>query len=79
MEVSDDKKSTRFSLDVSPLFLHIVSKLVEALVVTHDEIFQALEVERGVLLPKPFLDLGIDGVIRWKSAASELFFRFAKL
>jgi hypothetical protein len=45
------------SLDISPLFFHIVSKLVQALFITYDEIFQALAAERDVLLPKPFLYL----------------------
>jgi hypothetical protein len=62
MEVSGDKKNTLIPLDVSPLFFHTVSKLVQALVVK-DEIFQALVVE-DVLLTKPFLDLGFDGVVR---------------
>jgi hypothetical protein len=60
LEVSEGKKSTRISLDISPLFLHTVSKLVQTLVIT------------DVLLPKPFLDLGFGGVIRWKSLASEM-------
>jgi hypothetical protein len=55
MEVSGDKKSTWIALDISRLFFHIVSKLVQALVITCDEIFQAL-VTRDVLFPKPFLD-----------------------
>jgi hypothetical protein len=56
MEVSGSKKSIRISLDISPLFFHIVSKLAEALVITYDEIFQALAVEGDVMPPKPFLD-----------------------
>jgi hypothetical protein len=35
---------------------------------------QALAVEGDVLLPKPFLLYGFDGVVRWKSPASEMFF-----
>jgi hypothetical protein len=50
------KKSTWIPLDNSPLFFHTVSKLVQAFVITYDEIFQALAVEGDVLLPKPFLD-----------------------
>jgi hypothetical protein len=46
--------------------------------VTYDEIFQALAVKGGVLFPLPFLDLGFDGVVRWKSPASEMFSQFAK-
>jgi hypothetical protein len=42
-------------LDISPLFFHIVSKLVQALVTTY-EIFEALAIEGDILLPKPFLD-----------------------
>jgi hypothetical protein len=56
MEVSGDKKSRRTSLDMILLFFCIVSKPVQALVITYDEIFQALAVEGDVLLPKPFLD-----------------------
>jgi hypothetical protein len=52
-------------------FFNIVLKTVQPLVTKYDEIFQALAVER---LPKPFQDLGFDGVIRWKSPASEMFF-----
>jgi hypothetical protein len=58
--------------------LHIVSTLVQALVVQHDEIFQALAREEIYLLPTPFLHLGSDGVVRWKSPASETFFPFSK-
>jgi hypothetical protein len=39
---------------------------------------QALAVDGDVLLQKPFLDLGFDGVVRWKLPASETFFQFAK-
>jgi hypothetical protein len=55
MEVSGDKKSTRISLDACPLFFHVVSKFVQALVIKYDEIFQALAIEGNILLPKPFL------------------------
>jgi hypothetical protein len=41
--------------------------------VIYNEIFQALAVGGDVLLPKTFLDLGFDGVIRWKSPALETF------
>jgi hypothetical protein len=78
LEVIGDKKSTPTSLDISPLFFHVVSKLVQALVITYYEIFQALAIEGDVLLPKPFLDLGFDGVVRWKSPASEGFFQVSK-
>jgi hypothetical protein len=37
----------------------------------YDEIFQALVIAE-VLLRKPFLDLGFDGVVRWKWPASEM-------
>jgi hypothetical protein len=47
------------------LFFHTVPKLVHALVVTYDESFQAQAVEGDFPLPKPFLDLGFDGVVRW--------------
>jgi hypothetical protein len=78
LEVSGDKKSTWICLDISPLFFSIVPRVVQALVITCDELFQALVVEAGVLLPKPFLDLGIAGVIRWKLAVLEMFSQFAK-
>jgi hypothetical protein len=65
-------------LVISSLFFHIVPILVQALVIMCDEIFQTMAVEGDVLLLKPFLDLGFDGVIRWKSLAWEMFFQFAK-
>jgi hypothetical protein len=43
-------------MDISPLFFHVVSKFVQALVIIYDEVFQALAVEGDVLFPKPFLD-----------------------
>jgi hypothetical protein len=43
-------------LDISPLFFYIVSKLIQALVITHDEFFQALAVEGEVLRPEPFVE-----------------------
>jgi hypothetical protein len=52
------EEHTRICLDISPLFFHIISKLIQALVIKHDEIFQALAVEADVLFPKTFLDLG---------------------
>jgi hypothetical protein len=55
MEVSGGKKSTQISLNISPLFFHVIHKPLQALVITYDEIFQALAVG-DVLLPKPFLD-----------------------
>jgi hypothetical protein len=56
MEVNGDKKSMWVSSDISSLLFHIVSKLVQALVIKYDEIFQALPVGGDILLPKPFLD-----------------------
>jgi hypothetical protein len=56
MKVSGDKRSTRIFLDISLLFFHLVSKLVQAFVIKYDEIFQVLAVEGDVLLSKPFLD-----------------------
>jgi hypothetical protein len=50
--------------DVSPLFFHVVLKLVQALFIRNDEIFQVLAVEENVLLLKPFLNLGTGGVAR---------------
>jgi hypothetical protein len=58
MEMSGDKKSRRICLVIGPLFFHIFPELVQALVITYSEIFQALAVEGDVLLPKSFLDLG---------------------
>jgi hypothetical protein len=45
----------------------------------NDEIFQALAVEGNILLLKPFLDLGFDGVVRWKLLAKKTFYQFAKI
>lgn len=56
MEASGDKKSARISLDLSSLLFDTVSKLVQALILTYYEIFQALAVEGVALLPKPLLD-----------------------
>jgi hypothetical protein len=56
MEISGDKKSIQISSEMSPLFFHTVPKLVQALVITYYEIFQALAVKGVVLLPKPSLD-----------------------
>jgi hypothetical protein len=53
------------------LFFHTFPKLVQALVVTYDKIFQALAAKGDVLPVNPFLDLGFDGVVRWKSPASD--------
>jgi hypothetical protein len=78
MEGNGDKKSTHICLDISSLFFHTVPILFQALVIMYDEIFQALAVEGYVLLPKPFLDLGFDGVFRCKPLASETFLQFAK-
>jgi hypothetical protein len=72
MEVNGDKKRVRIRLDISPLLFCTVPKLVQTDVVKYDEIFQALAIG-DVLLRKPFLDLGFDGVVRWKSLASKVF------
>jgi hypothetical protein len=72
METSGDKKkSTWICLDINPLFSHTDPKPVQALVITYDEVSQALAVEADVMLPNPFLDLGLDGVVRWNWAPSE--------
>jgi hypothetical protein len=42
-------------------------RLLQALVITYDEIFQALAVTTAALLPKLFLDLCFDDVVRRKS------------
>jgi hypothetical protein len=55
-EISGDKKSRWICLDIIPLFCHTVPELIQALVITYDEIFKALPVEGDVLLPKPFLN-----------------------
>jgi hypothetical protein len=60
------------------LFFHIVFKLVQPSVITHDEIFQALAVGGNVLLPKPFLDIRFDVVVGWKLPASEMYFQPSK-
>jgi hypothetical protein len=78
MEVSGGKTSMRISLDIRPLFFHTLFKLVRVPVVIYVEIFQAVEVQGDGLLPKQFLDLGFDGVVRWKSPPSEVFFQFSK-
>jgi hypothetical protein len=78
MELSVDKESTQVCLDISPLLLHTVPQLVQVPVIIHDETLQALAVEGDVLIPKPFLDLGFDGAIRWKSPSSETFSQLAK-
>jgi hypothetical protein len=44
----------------------------------YDEIFYALAAEGDILLPKPFPDLGFDGVVKWKAAPLE-FHVFGKL
>jgi hypothetical protein len=74
MEINGDRKSIWMSLDISPLFFHIVTKLIQALVIIYDEIFQAPVVEGDILFQKPFLDLGFDGVVSWKSMVLEMFF-----
>jgi hypothetical protein len=56
--LSEDKKSTRISLDISPLFFHVVPKLVQALVTTYDDFTSSGRRRNDVLLPKPLLDLG---------------------
>jgi hypothetical protein len=72
------KKSTQICVDINSLFFHTVPKLVVTLVITDDGIFQALPVEGHILIPKPFPDLGFDGVVRWKLSALETFFQFTK-
>jgi hypothetical protein len=67
-------------LDISPLSFHIVPKLVQALVIiTYDDIFLALAVEEDILLLKTFPDLSFNGVIKWKSLASEMFLRWPNM
>jgi hypothetical protein len=45
------REETRKSLDISPLFFHIIFKLVQAIFIAYDEIFQALGAEVDVLIP----------------------------
>jgi hypothetical protein len=47
---------------------------VQAPVIRKDDIFQSLAVQGDVQLRKPFLNLGIDVVVRWKLPATEMFF-----
>jgi hypothetical protein len=70
MVISGEKKNTRISLDNNPLFFHIVIILLQIIFVTNGEIFQARAVEGDVLLRKPFLVLGFNGIVRWKSQVS---------
>jgi hypothetical protein len=44
----------------------------------YDEVFQAMAVEAGAMLLKPFLGPSFDGVISWKSPVLKMFFQFAK-
>jgi hypothetical protein len=76
MKTNRSKKNTRICLDISSLFFHTVPKLVQ-LVITNDEIFRA-PAAGDVPVPKPFLSLGFDGVVKCKSRPSEILFRFAK-
>lgn len=63
IEVNGEKQNTWLCLDTSPFFLHIATKLVQALVIVYNKIFQALVVEGDVLLlSKPLLDLSFDSV-----------------
>jgi hypothetical protein len=77
MEVSGGKKSRRICLDISPLFFHVVPRLLQALFITYDEISQALAVG-DVLLPKSFQVLSFGGVVRWQSSATDVFLQFPK-
>jgi hypothetical protein len=65
MYVSGNKKNEQI-LDISPLFLHTVLKLIQALIIMYDEIFLALVLEGDVLFLTQFLDLGFDSIIRWR-------------
>jgi hypothetical protein len=70
MVVSGDRKI----FGISALLFHIFPTLVQGFIITYDETFQALAAEGDVLLPKPFLDIGCDSVVRWKSPASDIIF-----
>jgi hypothetical protein len=78
MEVSRDKKNTAVCFNVSRLFFHTFSKPVQTPVIMCDEIFHPLAVEGDILLPKSFLCLCFDGVIRRKSPVLVTLFQFAK-
>jgi hypothetical protein len=73
MEVSGEMNSMQICLDISLVFFHIIPKHAEAHVMTYDEVSQAPAVEGDILFLKRFLDLGFDGVIRWKLPLSEIF------
>jgi hypothetical protein len=62
-------------MGIIPLLFHIIPKLVQAIFINYNEIYQTLAAE-DVLIPKPFLDLDFGCVVRWKSQASEFFFSF---
>jgi hypothetical protein len=76
MEVSGDKESTRIFLDISSLYVHTGPKRVQA-VITHNETFQPQAIDH-ILLLKPFLDPGFDGVVRSDFVSSD-FHVFGKL
>jgi hypothetical protein len=65
-------------LDISLLFFHRIIKLVQALHLAYDEIYQVLVVEGHILLSKPLLDLSFDGGVRWKLPTLEMFFQYDK-
>jgi hypothetical protein len=58
----------------SVLYFSTVSNLVQSLVITYGEIFQA----RNVFWTSAMTVVGFEGVVRWKSPAPEMFFQFAK-
>jgi hypothetical protein len=60
MEVNVGKKSTQISLDISPLFFHIVSKLVQAL--PPQPCLSPLGLSRVWQTGKTFLDLGFESI-----------------
>jgi hypothetical protein len=62
MEVSGKKKNKQMFGNQSSIF-HIDFNHAQALVITYGDVFQALAVEGDILLPKPFLGLGFDGVV----------------
>jgi hypothetical protein len=49
------------------LFFHIATKVVQALVIAGDEVFEVLMVKRDALLSKSRLGVGCDYDVIWKS------------
>jgi len=61
------RQSKCLYLNNSNLFFHTAIKVVQALVIACDEIFQVLKVQRDALLSKSSLGVGCDYDVIWKS------------